>query len=132
MNGLSVGKKPVGIGVGAMADPFSLDPCHPKTMDAVARQIELHAVVLAICEKAGAGGIVVLEPFEELWADFVGALGNAGADDGLDVLAVGTEVFHRIDCCLKDTTNSAAPTCVRGTDDTSMWIGEQHGLAIGC
>ena len=72
-----------------------------------------------------------IESGDELGADLVGALGDAGTERGGDGVSFGAEPLHRGDRRLDHAAERALPAGMRGPDDPRLRVGEQDHAAIG-
>src|SRR5690606_36675287 len=97
-----------------------------------AGQVELAFVFgRARAEEAFAAGVVVGEALLIVGADFVGALRDAGADDGDHARRFGAQRRHGLYGRVDDAAKGALPAGVGGADDACFGVGEQDGGAVG-
>jgi len=115
-----------------MTGPFSLSNTGlPQAVQAESRQIELQPVSGAIRKKPQILWRSRHEIIEKFRPNLIRFLRDCWADDSAGVFAPCPQSLHGVQSCLKHTVQSAAPTCMSGSDYLSVCVGEQHWLTVG-
>ena len=90
----------------------------------------MHPVARAARKKARGFGIVIHKAIVEFRTDFVGALADRRADDGVDAPPLGAEVAHRVNRRLEHTRMCPFPTGMCRADHAGFGIGKKDRHAI--
>lgn len=117
--------------IGVAREPLDVaDARSDKARRNIGFEIEVRLASRAIHEEPGILGAMVDEARVKLLIDFVRALADARADCSADVAAARPKPLHCSDRCIRDSRKCAAPSRVRGSDNGSAVVAEQHWRAI--
>ncbi len=114
-----------------MAGPF----CLPHTRKAqpvqpIARQVKQIAPTFTIDEKPRVVIVLLQKAVKKLRPDLIVGLTDGWPDHSVNIRGVGAKRLHRLDCRLKHTVHSAAPSGMGRAHNTRLGIAKQHRLTI--
>lgn len=132
MGRAAIAEETIGIDIGVEIQFLHLPNtgCDQAVND-VAFEVEVRLAGGAGDEEAGVFAIGVKEAGAECVVDLVGWLSNARPDRGLDAIAPGAELLHRLDRRVGDSGESTAPAGMGRGDDRCVVVREQNRRAIG-